>query len=299
MSHGEDSLYPIRAVSNMTGVNAATLRAWERRYGLIEPSRTPKGHRLYSAADIARIQRIVELLDQGMPPSQVGAVLDAPSEGALGAGLPGWSALRRRLLDAVRRFDEPAVFDIYREALANHPFDDVTESLTVPTLQSLGDRWQTGKGRVAEEHFFHHYVRNALGSQLFHRHGRPSGPMLVTACLPGEEHDIGLLLFNLSAESAGFRVVSLGANTPLDDLPHVVEMTRARAVVLSTSCTSVEGKVAANLRKLGATLTVPVLVGGRQSEIDRDRIERAGAITLGEHIRTAVRELHGVLGRGQ
>mgnify|MGYP000620965887 FL=1 len=59
----EEAVYPIRTISNLTGVNAVTLRAWERRYGLIRPKRTPKGHRLYTESDLERIKRVLELLD--------------------------------------------------------------------------------------------------------------------------------------------------------------------------------------------------------------------------------------------
>lgn len=295
MSREHESLYPIRAVSTMTGVNAATLRAWERRYGLIEPSRTAKGHRLYSPSDVARIHRIVELLDSGLPPSQIGAILNTERERPGTGSLPGWKPLRHQLLGCVRQFDEPGLFQVYREALASQPLDDVTENLTVPVLEELGNRWETGKGRVAEEHFFQQFVRNALGSRLFHRSWHPGPMTLITACLPGELHDIGLLLFNLSAESRGFRVVGLGADTPLADLPHVAGAAKAQAVVLSTTCTGITDSAALGLRELVDSLEIPVLIGGRQSETDRRPIEQAGATALGRRIGPALHDIHRLL----
>jgi DNA-binding transcriptional MerR regulator/methylmalonyl-CoA mutase cobalamin-binding subunit len=295
MNHEHESLYPIRAVSTMTGVNAATLRAWERRYRLIEPSRTAKGHRLYSPSDVARIHRIVELLDSGLPPSQIGALLNAEKERPGTGTPPGWKPLRHRLLSCVRQFDEPGLFRVYREALALHPLDDVTENLTVPVLEELGNRWEAGKGRIAEEHFFNQFVRNALGSRLFHRPWNPGPMTLVTACFPGELHDIGLLLFNLSAESRGYRIIGLGANTPLTDLPHVAGTTKAQAIVLSTTSTEVTDSAALGLRELVDSLEIPVLIGGKQSESDRRSIERAGATALGRRIGPALRDIHRLL----
>lgn len=298
MADNHDSLYPIRAVSAMTGVNAATLRAWERRYGLIEPSRTAKGHRLYSEADVARIRRIVTLLDQGMSPSQVGALLEAGRPAPASASGAGWDPLAQRMLDAVTRFDESDLDAVYRDALAAHPLNDVTENLTVPMLRRLGERWESGTGLVADEHFFRDYVRNALGSRLFHRARPQTGFTIVTACMPGEEHDIGLLLFNLSAEQEGIRVVSLGANTPLEDLPHVTAVTRARAIVLSTNYAAVDADVAQALRRLVADAGIPVFVGGQRSRSDREHIEQAGARALGERIGPAIRQLREALRPG-
>ena len=296
MSRSDEDLYSIGTASSMTGVNPATLRAWERRYGLVEPSRTAKGHRLYSDADIARIQRIVSLLDHGVAPSRIGSVLEAEEPGTSAPDEPGWEPLLHKMLGAVRRFDEPALDGVYREALAAWPLDAVTENLTVPMLRKLGERWESGEGLVAEEHFFRDYVRNAIGSRLFHRARPPSGHTLVTACMPGEEHDIGLLLFNLTAEQAGFRIVTLGANTPLEDLPHVAAVTRARALVLAAGYAPIDAEAQSELEHLVRRTSLPVFVGGRRSEKDGESISDAGAMPLGARITAAVKVLTRELG---
>ena len=100
------SLLPIRTVANLTGVNPVTLRAWERRYNLITPQRTPKGHRLYTEQDVELIKQVLDLLDQGISISQVKPLLGKPAEQA--AAVPGgdvWRNYQQNMLEAIESFD--------------------------------------------------------------------------------------------------------------------------------------------------------------------------------------------------
>jgi len=143
---------------------------------------------------VERIRRILALLDQGMSPSQAGAALEAEHAARREDDNAGWEGLSKRLLEGIIRFDEAIIDRVYSDALSAHPLNQVIENLTIPMMQQLGERWESGEGMVAEEHFFRDYVRNALGSQLFHRPRPRAGSTIVTACIPDEEHDIGLLL---------------------------------------------------------------------------------------------------------
>src|SRR5579859_2088458 len=99
-------LFPIRTVASLTGVKAITLRAWERRYGLIRPARTGKGHRLYTHADIEQIRRVLALLDRGVQISRVGEVLKAEVVAGEVSGRRHWDLYLSRMAAAVARFDE-------------------------------------------------------------------------------------------------------------------------------------------------------------------------------------------------
>ena len=102
-------MYPIRMVASLTGINPVTLRAWERRYGLVKPQRTPKGHRLYSEQDIELIKRILKMLDQNIPISQVKHLLsNKPQPANVATIIPGedpWFDYRTRMMNAVVRYD--------------------------------------------------------------------------------------------------------------------------------------------------------------------------------------------------
>lgn len=281
---------PIRTLSSLTGVNSRTIRAWERRYGLIRPERTPKGHRLYTHQDVERVRRVLALMERGIPISRVRELLDsgapAPSEAA--AAGP-WRGYLERMAAAVAQFDEPELDRIYDEALSIHPIEKVTRLLILPLLVRLGERWQAISGAIAEEHFFAMHLRSKLGARLQHRMRYSAGPRIVAACAPGEQHEIGLLLFALEAQAAGMRTVLLGANTPLEDVAIARHRSGSQAVVISSSVDPAPGFLDEQLPALVGRSEVPVFVGGLTALRHRQAIAAAGAIALGVALEDAVR----------
>lgn len=293
-----DELFPIRTVSTLTGVNPVTLRAWERRYGIVQPQRTPKGHRLYSVEDVERIHRVLGLLDRGISIGQVRQLLEASAAEEEAAPARGpWDNYLDRMVAAIARYDEAAMNLIYNEALALYPIGVVTRELIVPLLHELGRRWETGEGTVAQEHFFSVFMRHKLGARFHHLLTHARGPKLLCACLPGEQHELGLMLFCLEALDLGFRVVLLGANTPLEELPQALRRSFSDAVVLAgTGCRSeTDAELSAQLRRLVQQVAVPVVVGGRVSTRLSEEIQRTGAIPLGQEIQPGLRRLGEVL----
>ncbi len=294
----ESELYPIRTVATLTGVNAITLRAWERRYGLVKPQRTGSGHRVYTAADIDAIHRIVALLDKGVAIGQVRHTLASPAaERAAGREHGPWADFRTRMIAAIARFDEDRLEDVYNELLALYPADLATRRVLLPLLVELGKRWESTEGSVAEEHFFGVYLRNKLGARFHHRSRSNAGPKLLAACLPGEQHEIGLLLFALAAHDQDFRLVLLGADMPLDDLPHAARSAQADAIVLSGSIAPPQSLLTEELPKLVRDAALPVLIGGLTSVAQRDAIVAAGAEPLGSDIAAGLKRLGSALGR--
>jgi len=289
--------FPIRTVASLTGVQPVTLRAWERRYGLIRPTRTASGHRLYTQAQIDLINRVLGLLDKGIPISQVGAALDAAvepdSQREPHAG--PWQRYLERMVSAITRFDENGLEEAYNDALSLYPVNMVTRRLLLPLLSALGARWETAEGSVAEEHFFGVYLRNKLGARFHHRARGNNGPRLLLACLPGELHEIGALLFALAAHDHGYRVILLGANTPLEDLPAVVRRAEIDVIVLSGSIEPEPDLLGARLAKLAIEARIPVCVGGLTSVRYRDAIVAAGATPLGADIEPGLRRLREIV----
>lgn len=288
-------LFPIRTVANLTGVNAVTLRAWERRHGLIQPVRTPSGHRLYGHEQIESIHRILGLLKKGLPISQVARALAASPQRSRARETDPWSVLRERMIAGTSRFDEQELEHTYAAALALHPVEEVTDRVLLPVLREVGRRWQTGEGSVAEEHFFSVYVRDKLGARFHHRTRHERGPGILAACLPDEQHEIGLLVFALAAHERGLRVVLLAARTPLEEVPAVARRAQCAAVVLSATLPPPRHVVGEQLTGLVSRAGVPVFVGGAASVRERDAFVAAGAEVVGtdipagaERIRTAL-----------
>ncbi|MET0660022.1 MAG: MerR family transcriptional regulator [Steroidobacteraceae bacterium] len=282
-------------MSNLTGVNAVTLRAWERRYGLVKPVRTASGHRLYGREQIDQIHQILGLLKKGLSISQVGRALPMPQASSARASQGPWSGYRERMVAAVSRFDDEELEQVYSTALALHSIEVVTARLLLPVLRELGRRWQSGQGSVAEEHFFSVYVRDKLGARFHHRARGRRGPSILAACLPDEQHEIGLLVFSLAAHEHGLRVVLLAARTPLEELPIAARRAHCAAVVLSATVTPPALVITEQLPAMVAAAGVPVFVGGGASVHERDAIVASGAEVLGTDISAGVERIRSAL----
>jgi DNA-binding transcriptional MerR regulator len=289
-----DGIYTISATASMTGVNAVTLRAWERRYGLITPTRTEAGHRLYTEEDIERIKLILNLLDEGIAVSRVKEALriTAEREVAPPAEDQGpWQQLQRDMLEAVASFDEATLGRIYNESMSLYPVEVVTRLLLLPLLELLGERWMKSDTGIAEEHFFSVFMRNKLGARFHHQNLQNTGTKIVAACLPGEQHEFGLLLFALAANARGYRIILLGSDMPLAPIPHVVKRSVSQAIVLTGAAELVPQAIQQQLITLLEKTGLPVFVGGQASSRYRNEIEAAGAIAVGEDLTVGLHTL--------
>jgi len=287
-------LFPIRTVSELTGVNSITLRAWENRYGLIEPVRKASGHRLYTQEHIDLINRVVGLLDRGMRIGQVKAEIVSGSESQSTIGeekQDNWRRYINGMIAAIIRFDEASLERIYADALSHYPVRSVTEKLLSPVLKEVGERWASGTGSIAEEHFFGFYLRNKLGARFHHRTQNQTGPKLLMACLPGDLHEVGLLLFALDASSHGFQTVLLGANMPLDEFPDAVKKTGSDALVLSGTIEPGGEVIKRALPKLVEKLEVPVFIGGHVVTSNFDDLKKSGVLLIGSDIDMGIKQI--------
>jgi DNA-binding transcriptional MerR regulator len=274
--------FPIRTVAEVTGVNAVTLRAWERRYGLIKPLRTPKGHRVYTRDHIQLIQEILDRLSLGMSIGQVARDILNTSVGESGANV--WEQYSRRMSDAIVNFDHHALDSVYNDAMSLYPVDVVTTNLIMPLLEELGSRWETKAGSVAEEHFFSVYLRNKLGARFHHQNIKSTGPKLILACLPGEQHEFGILLFALTAHSKGYQIILLGADLPVAELKHVADRTESKGIVLAGSAALGCDAAVRAVGLLTEQVGIPLFIGGGISSTCRHEIVQAGATPLGHDL---------------
>ncbi len=278
----DDGLYPIGPVSERTGVHPVTLRAWERRHGLLQPRRTEGGRRLYTEDDIDRIHRIVSLLGQGIPVSRVAAALENPHD--VDTAAP-FAYYQRRMLAAVQAFDDDGLDRAYNDALSLYPVQMVFERITTPALRTLGDQWQDDEAGIAREHFFSTYLRHKVGARLNHVNRHARGARILAACPSGEYHELGLIQFALAAASRGYRVVLTGANLPAAQIAAAARLAGCVAVALSVSRRAEPGPLVTCLRELVADF--PVLVGGEGVDRWREAISATGAVAAGEGLEQA------------
>jgi DNA-binding transcriptional MerR regulator len=211
--------YRIKSVATLTGITPSTLRAWERRYGLITPGRSDSGYRLYSEADIKLFQRMQSLVDGGLAPSEAAAVLRGDATGLAPAGLSdaGLSEIRRDLLDALLALDSEAAVQAARP-LMSCSFEQRFDEVLLPVLREIGSRWARGEATVPQEHFASAFVRERVVSAMASIATPEAASEVVCAGAPGEQHELGLLIVAANLALRGWRVTYLGLEVPLDSL---------------------------------------------------------------------------------
>ena len=204
-------LLRIGELSRRSGVSPELLRAWERRYQLLQPARSQGGLRLYSLADLERVRLMQQHLERGLAAAEAAALA---TEQPAPSGAEMLTDAEEELADALMAFDEARAHVVLDSLLASATIDTVLVTVVMPYLHELGARWERGDASVAQEHFATAVLRGRLLG-LARGWGRGLGPPIVLACAPGEEHDLGLIAFGLALRGRGWRIVYLGADTPL------------------------------------------------------------------------------------
>jgi DNA-binding transcriptional MerR regulator len=249
----------IGELSRRVGVSSELLRAWERRYQLLTPTRTPGGFRLYGDDDERRVRRMLEHLASGVSAAEA-ARLARDERGPLvgEADLLDPSAVElRRALDA---FDEPGAHAAFDHLLAGLSVETVLRNVVLPYLRELGERWERGEVTVGQEHFASSVVRGRLLG-LARGWGRGAGTLALLACLPGDQHDLGLICFGLALRGHGWRIVFLGADTPLATTLETTRELRPSLVVCTATLPQQLADARSGLEELAST--VPTVVAGR------------------------------------
>ena len=200
-----------------------------------------------------------------------------------------WDGYTKSTLEATSDFNIERIDAIYNEASSLYPVDMLTERLIQPTITILGNRWKEYPDRgVAEEHFYTSWLKNRLGARFHHAYSQARGARIICACVPGSFHEIGLMLFALSALARGYRVLYFGANLPLDQLAYITQRSAAKAIVLSAQ-TQMDENTNQKLAALTKALNTPVFIGGSDKLIDTEAFQASGGILLGENVSVALR----------
>lgn len=230
----------IGELSRRTGVSPELLRAWEQRYGLLRPTRSQGGFRLYSAEDEARVRRTSALIADGLSAAEAARMaVESPSGSPVpasvpsGAGRPVVDDVAAQLREALDDFDAAGGHTALDRLLGAVSVEFALTEVLIPYLHDLGSRWADGTATVAQEHFASNLIRGRLLG-LARDWGTGGTSSAVLACLPGEAHDLGLVLLGVLIARRGWQVTFLGADTPLDTVESSVQTLRPSLVVLAT-----------------------------------------------------------------
>ena len=281
--------YPIRAVSKLTGIGIDTLRAWERRYGAVTPTRDDRG-RMYTEADVARLRLLNGAVEQGHSIGRLAGLsndqlrdLCAPAGAASQAATvqTGRAPLETAgLLTALREYDGVGVdHELSRLAAVLRPID-LLQDVLMPVLTKVGDDWHSGRTRIAHEHLMSSTMRNLLGAFLRLYLRREASVRLLFATPSGERHEIATLGAAMLAASAGLGVSYLGADLPAREIVESAEPAGAQVLVLGLTTAAADKAREKELKTIVRELPkgVELWAGGRGAERHASIIRPRGLI---------------------
>lgn len=271
-------MYSVTAASRISGVHPETLRAWERRYDLIQPRRDARGRRMYAAADVERLRLLRRGTELGHQISRLAGLghdelrrvcEECPPADDRGGDL---HRLVARLLDAVARFRGDECDEVLGLAATLLDPEVLVQQVVTPAMRTVGERWYRGQMCTAQERLLSASARRTLGSLIATSRRRATGPVVILATLPGEQHDIGLMATALLAAAEGLDCVYLGPDIPVADLVAATRATGARSIGLSCVTRAADTGLHATLMQLCLQLPAACelwLGGAAAAELDR------------------------------
>ena len=292
----------IGELSRRLGVSDYVLRAWESRYGLLQPVRSAGGFRLYSEADALRIRRMQAHLARGLSAAEAAReVLGEDSEARRDSGVRGGpdqaagpdriavtvSELSGALRRALDTFDEPAAQAVLDRLVSDLSVPTMLREVVLPYLADLGERWVRGTASIAQEHFASNVIRGRLAG-LARGWGNGHGPRALLACPPGELHDLALMVFGIVLNRTGWRIDYLGANTPVEELTRTVEASQPDLVVLAAARTPAFEGLAAQLTELARRAPLALAGAGATPQLAaavHARVLSGDPVTAAENVR--------------
>lgn len=308
---GDRPRHPIRVVSRRTGLTPALLRAWEKRYGVVTPSRTEGGQRLYSDDDVHRLSLLHRVVEEGRSISQVAPLSVKELEElvqedqAERAGPPAPQPLQtvsvagilEQAERAVKSMDPGALERVLTRGAMALPVPVLIDDVLLPLLSGIGTSWEGGELGPAHEHIASVVVRRFLEWLLGTVAVEGKAPVLVAATTAGERHELGALLAAVSAGAEGWRAVFLGPDLPADEIAAAALRLQADVVALSVVDPAQAQQAPAEVQDLRSRLpaSIRIMVGGPRDLIRAVEEEVRGVLIMGnmeemrENLRGAVR----------
>jgi len=269
-----EAFFPIREVAQQTGVNPVTLRAWERRYCLIKPLRTAKGHRLYTTEHIEHIRTVLSWLERGVAVSQVKQLLEDNIRPLDAADSP-WRAQQDEWFGWIEQLAERKLDEGFKQAMALYPPETLCQHLLSPLLEKLQQRWTVTDGARVEQVFFLTWLRTQLASRIAHNNRLHNSTPLLVVNLSEQTMEPELWLCGWLASYSECPIRVLEWPIPAPDLALAVKRTQPRAVLLyGSQRLNIE-----QLRKRIEAVHCPLLLSGQAALIHRDELAECPQLT--------------------
>lgn len=285
--------HPIRLVADRTGLSPEVIRAWERRYGAVTPTRSAGGQRRYSDEQVERLRLLAAAVQEGrgigqiatLPLEQLGSLVagdagaggHSPSEVRDHLPSPGGTVVTRAL-GLAAKLDGEGLSELLRRAAAARGVSAFLDSVVAPLLWRVGDAWESGRLTPAQEHLASCTVREVVTDAVRSLLAPASSPRVLLSTLAGERHELGALLAGATAALSGWRVVYLGPDLPAGVIATAARLARARVVGISMVYVEDRPGTMAEMRALREALPsgITLLAGGEGASMLSSELRSSG-----------------------
>ena len=283
--------YPIKVVSQMTGLSEFVIRAWEKRYDAVIPSRTETNRRLYSEEDIEKLRLLNEAVQKGhniggiarLSIIDLKSILDHKRSNvdklASEEIISDVNSLLDICIEAVKAYDAKELETILLKASAKFSQPQLIENLITPLAYKLGELWHEGEIRVANEHLATAVIRSFLAQLIENNDPDENAPIIISATPRGQDHELGAMIVGVTAAPLGWKVIYLGPNLPVEEIAAVADSLEAKVVALSIVYPGDNQQLKMDLMNLKRILpeSVSIIIGGRAASGYLDIIDEIGA----------------------
>jgi DNA-binding transcriptional MerR regulator len=305
MSTMTEERFSIRQLSEISGVNAVTLRAWERRYGLLKPSRTDKGHRYYTTDDVERVRNIVNWLDRGLAISKVRPLLDGENNSTEIEANTGnhWQETISLSLAFINHFQREKLEQLINELFGNYPLDNLAVNYFHPMRETLDRQAKLRFGGAAEKIFFDSELHADLLARIRHANNNNHGEHILLVALDGNRHGIDALLLALALLESGLRLHLLLDACNLREIPFVIAQSQLhpsnsiKAVICHSDSKQDVLLLEQELARAASHARVPFFLSGEWMAITPSLKHIDGITTLDRTMRAAVSTITKSLGK--
>lgn len=305
----DEPKYPVKRVSDLTGINPVTLRAWERRYGILKPDRDENQYRLYSDRDLAILRWLINKKNSGVSISTAAANLQdmmahdtwpeiVPFEFAqtkTSSTIPPQKYVDD-FFDLLTKHKEADAARLFGDAVSKFDLETLIEKIITPTLVSVGEAWFRGELMISTEHFATAFLLSRLNNLYISLPVIDKGPKILIGGAPTEDHEMGALMMAVLLRNRGYRVEFLGPNLHLDDLVDYSHQTKPALVVLTASTNRVAMELLRAETKLKTISPAPIFCyAGFAFDYDPELVSKIPGIYLGNSMVKALDQIKQLL----
>jgi DNA-binding transcriptional MerR regulator len=287
-----EKLYTIGEMSDITGVNAITLRAWERRYSIFKPKRTAKKHRLFTEDDITRIKEILFWLEKGVSIGQVQSHLQHKKSTHNSLDEPDYSRYQQGAIEGANRFDQSIIGKYMDEMFSLYPLDVIAQDIYPKVLSALINHWKTSTTAFSEKQFFELYLKNKLATKFLEPSKAKNGKKLIITTMDAAFNEIELLFLAAALSLYGFNIILLSPEAKMKELEEIINQTTINGIVFSINSSHEHVQ---KMLEFANSISIPICIRTRTTITEKISAENISFLPT-ENYKALLEKINGVFG---